>query len=384
MNNENIEKKHGKITCDMCGNPVSRNFLYRHFVEEHGMTKHDAMGHQMHLSSFFYMIPSSVLSDVFCLTNAEPKDILNTSCIRKFKSFYNNVVGIRPYRTTDTRNFVENVLPWKEQHPKLGNSKELCRLMFPNEPENEKKMYQKMLDANPYYKHDGRLSPFSKDFAGYRGMTDEEKEKAVLAATQFDRDDRCPNQIAYWTSRGFTEEEAKEKVHERQITFSLDTCIEKYGKAEGKRRWAERQKKWLDSYKKQNFSNVSQELFWPVYERIKDKVSGIYFATLDQDTGDRETGNANNEYRLTIGDKSIKPDFFVLSEKKIIEFDGDYWHSKKARGNQLRDAERDELIRSGGYEIHHVAEWYYKGDRDKTVGECVKFILGDRNGEENT
>lgn len=52
---------------------------------------------------------------------------------------------------------------------------------------------------------------------------------------------RC---IEYWTIRGFSEVEAKEKVSQEQVTFSLDKCIEKYGEPDGKQIWLNRQEKW--------------------------------------------------------------------------------------------------------------------------------------------
>jgi len=54
-------------------------------------------------------------------------------------------------------------------------------------------------------------------------------------------------QVEYWTKAGYTDEEAIELVRERQKTFSLDKCIEKYGEIEGLRRWEARQAKWLKS-----------------------------------------------------------------------------------------------------------------------------------------
>lgn len=53
-----------------------------------------------------------------------------------------------------------------------------------------------------------------------------------------------PLNIDYWIFRGFTEEESIEKISERQRTFSLKLCIEKYGEEQGEKVWKERQLKW--------------------------------------------------------------------------------------------------------------------------------------------
>lgn len=51
--------------------------------------------------------------------------------------------------------------------------------------------------------------------------------------------------LKYYTSRGYTLEEAKIALSERQSTFSLAKCIEKHGEVEGKKVWQARQDKWL-------------------------------------------------------------------------------------------------------------------------------------------
>jgi hypothetical protein len=52
---------------------------------------------------------------------------------------------------------------------------------------------------------------------------------------------RC---VEYWMTKGYSEEEAKDKVSFAQNTFSLDICVEKHGVIEGTRIWQERQDKW--------------------------------------------------------------------------------------------------------------------------------------------
>lgn len=84
------------------------------------------------------------------------------------------------------------------------------------------------------------ISPFSKSFKNYDGMTNEEKEQQIREYRQTDRDDRNTNQVKYWVNKGYSEDEAKQKVSERQRTFTLEKCIEKYGEEEGTRRYIDR------------------------------------------------------------------------------------------------------------------------------------------------
>lgn len=49
----------------------------------------------------------------------------------------------------------------------------------------------------------------------------------------------------YWMNIGFSEIEAIKKISERQITFSKEICIQKFGEEKGIEIFKERQKKWL-------------------------------------------------------------------------------------------------------------------------------------------
>ena len=53
-------------------------------------------------------------------------------------------------------------------------------------------------------------------------------------------------QIGYWLKKGYTEKESKERIKERQLTFTLEKCIQKYGEIDGLKIWTERQKNWSE------------------------------------------------------------------------------------------------------------------------------------------
>ena len=71
------------------------------------------------------------------------------------------------------------------------------------------------------------------------------KKKTLIPKEILDKTN--PKNVKYWTHRGFSEEEAKDKISKSQSTFSLEKCIQKYGKVEGKKRWDLRQEKWQKS-----------------------------------------------------------------------------------------------------------------------------------------
>lgn len=225
-------------------------------------------------------------------------------------------------------------------------------------------------DKNPAYQHGGKFSALSDKFI-YANTTN--KSAVVAKISKANKENgNTSSTLIYWTKQGYTEAEAKEKLSQRQTTFSLDICIQKYGKVEGTKKWNERQKKWLTNYKKTNFSKISQILFWEVFRRLKIK-GDIYFATLLN--GNEDKSGANNEYVLMMEPKSIKPDFYHEPSKSIIEFDGDYWHGEK-RGNQKRDADRDAILIAEGFRIFHVLERDYKADPEKIITQCVEFLNG--------
>lgn len=115
--------------------------------------------------------------------------------------------------------------------------------------------------------------------------------------------------------KGFTEEEAKQKVSERQATFTLEKCISKYGEEKGRKRWIERQNKWIKNYRKKSYSLISQELFWKLQEEMNFKPEEIKFATFSNGTK-TENINENNEERLFLDNRLVLPDFIYIPLKK--------------------------------------------------------------------
>jgi hypothetical protein len=100
-------------------------------------------------------------------------------------------------------------------------------------------------DKNPAYNHRGRLSPFSKNFIHYKELTKNELEQHLskmsekrVQSTRLGKG--FNNQLDFYLKQGYTEEESKELLKNRQATFSLKKCIEKYGEEKGRQKWEER------------------------------------------------------------------------------------------------------------------------------------------------
>lgn len=181
----------------------------------------------------------------------------------------------------------------------------------------------------------------------------------------------------YWIKKGHSEEEAIKIVSEKQSTFSLEKCVEKYGEIEGKKIWIDRQYRWNKSYKKTNFSKKSQKLFWEILEKTPDLIEkNPKFATfLD---GKKDESGLNHEETISTKNISIKPDFIIGN--KIIEFDGVYWHDFKRRNkpeNRKKEEIKDSELISNGYSIMRVSELDYDKDKEKVINECIKFLSDD-------
>lgn len=224
-------------------------------------------------------------------------------------------------------------------------------------------------DKNPGYQHGGKLSPFSENFVGGIDKISETKQKAKRNKHILNKD---TTKIEYWLDKTNGDiEKAKELLSKRQSTFSLEKCIDKYGEKMGKQIWLDRQERWHKNYKKSNFSKISQELFWGISDSLSS-LDGIYFAQLNGDKKLDDSG-INHELRLRL-DRVVLPDFIDVNSKKIIEFDGTYWHGIVGRGNKQRDNERDDMYKKYGYTVKRVSEQEFKVNKIGVIAECVTFL----------
>lgn len=105
-------------------------------------------------------------------------------------------------------------------------------------------------ENNPGYNHGGRLSPMSKNFVKYQDKDEKDVEGSILGicekSTKSRKDNASNNTtLDYYLAKGMTLEEAKNALSERQVTFSLDKCIERHGEEKGLEVWKRRQEKWM-------------------------------------------------------------------------------------------------------------------------------------------
>lgn len=249
---------------------------------------------------------------------------------------------------------------------------------------------------NPAKGHSGRYSPYSMNFIRYDGMSDEEKKRAIAEVRERkqksvrENPQNQPTRIEFYTSRGLSPDEARKALSERQRTFSLEKCIERYGDDEGMRVWKERQERWQETLNsksedekeeikkkklnglKASFSNPERDLFETLKNKFSDEVEAQY-----------KIYSTKHNYS-----------FDIRYKNKIIEFNGDYWHCnpKKYKSDDIvkfpygirkvkevwdEDAEKIRTAKENGFDVLVVWESDYEKDKEKEIVRCIKHLKDD-------
>lgn len=256
-------------------------------------------------------------------------------------------------------------------------------------------------ENNPGWQHGGTMSPFSKNYALYEGMTEEDKEAAIAEQIAKASETKLENNsyattLEYYTSRGYSLEEAEILRSERQTTFSLEICIEKYGEEAGRKRWEERQEKWLATLdalpeeEKKRIYDAKIQALSSTYSKISKEMFDLVVEAYDFDYLPWYGGS---EKVITTPDGTFMPDF--MHENKIIEFYGDFWHANprkygaedtlnfpgyggptihKASDIWEKDAVRINALKALGNEVLIIWERDYKNDPEGTIEKCLEFL----------
>jgi hypothetical protein len=226
-------------------------------------------------------------------------------------------------------------------------------------------------------------SPFSQDFVSYGNVKD--KKEAVSAFVKTALCNRLTQtQLEYWVRECGDEDLAKIMHAERQRTFTIEKCVQKYGEADGLRIWEERQTKWQKKIL-QNFINEgdgrSPQSQW-AKRIIKECCDSL---NIDMPKKEKYISSKNNEKRYAY-------DFSY--SKKIIEFNGDFWHAHPnifnaedvipvlnvtALEKWNYDKEKIKLAEFYGYEVLVVWESEYRKDPDTVVQKCIDFLNEQNN-----
>lgn len=238
-------------------------------------------------------------------------------------------------------------------------------------------------EKNPGYRHGGKFSPWSKKFFKKDHDVEASKRKAAENAYR-------PSVEYHMKKYGLGETEARIQVSERQRTFSLKKCVERYGEKEGRERWEARQEKWQDTLR-----SKSDEEIRDITRRkmTAGPVSGI--ETQFGEEMRRTCPDLETQFVLLCPRKRARVFDFRLGNR-LIEFHGDFWHARPTRfkkdeptqwnkklGRKLtaeevweKDREKEALAISQGFEILVVWEGDYRKEPTRVVRESVAFLTG--------
>jgi len=223
-----------------------------------------------------------------------------------------------------------------------------------------------------------RISPFSKSFKKYDNLSNEEKRASIKALLKTDDSTRMTTSIEYWLKKGYTEEEAKEKLSERQRTFTLEKCIKKYGEEKGLEIWKDRQFRWkkslVNSFEKDGDNRTPISKFEKDCKELICRELNIEIPIKQKYISDKL--NNHYSYDLTVN-------------HKIIEFNGDYWHMnssiyKDTDYNKTRkmyaseiwkyDSNKIKCANSYGYEVLTIWESDYRKNKNEVIQKCINFL----------
>ena len=186
----------------------------------------------------------------------------------------------------------------------------------------------------------------------------------------------------HWIKLGYSEEESKQIIKNYQRTFSREICITKYGKEKGLEIFRKRQEKWqLTLHKNRKmrcgYSQISQDLFNELYKYTTNEV---YYASL------------NREYTI-YNDKNKHAyafDFTDLTNRKIIEFQGDIYHGnpnlfnendRPSPWNNLtakemweRDEYKKQIAITNDFDVMQIWEYDFRNKKEEVIKNCLSFL----------
>jgi len=304
------------------------------------------------------------------------KKYLNTPEVRK-KSFASNSIEFQ---------MKVNGLSLEDANNKMNDSNAQMAI-------GVKETFAKNVKEDPDYLK--AMSRYCKEFWIKKGHSEEESIKLAWNEGEYNRNKfkekletegsewfkkRNSCCIEYWLEKGYSKKEAAIRLKNRQVTFSKEICIEKYGEENGLERWNNRQDIWKakvfnkDTYIGRGTSIVSDKFFKILESKLYDSY---------------EILSGKDEKFIRHKNGAFKYDFTLKNAKKIIEFNGDYWHCnpfkyekdyyhsvKKMTALEIwkYDDNKIKLAEQYGYKIITIWERDYYNNPEEEINRCLKFI----------
>ena len=281
---------------------------------------------------------------------------------------------------------------------------------------------------NKNINYKSKLSPFKEDYWIKKGITDKNEIKFKINSQR-------KLNIEYWLNKGFNENESKMKVSEyqkennnkrtakwlndknsvkykkqyntniefylnknytleesvnilkdRQSTFTLEKCIIKNGLEEGTKIFNNRQKNWVKKmFNETTCMSTGRSL-------ISDKFIEKLIISINNNSITENFSYGKNE-RFIYDNLEEKANRYDLCyNKKIIEFNGDFWHSnpkiydaedihkiKKIKCSDVwkKDLRKIESAKEHDYEILVIWESEFINNEIEIINKCKKFLINE-------
>jgi hypothetical protein len=192
---------------------------------------------------------------------------------------------------------------------------------------------------------------------------------------------RC---LEYYTTRGYSAEEAASMLSDSQKHFSKDVCIQKYGQVEGLAIWKNRQDKWQTTLNSKSDEEKSR------INRLKLS-KGITVSSAEKIIlAEIKKVIPSAEHQFTLINSNKKQYVYdIFANKKIIEYNGDFWHCNPIKYSadyinprtKLKAVDKWEVdhvklqyAKDQGYEVLVVWENDFKKNKEEVIKQCIQFL----------
>lgn len=220
--------------------------------------------------------------------------------------------------------------------------------------ESQAKATQSRYDENGVF-----LSTRNVEFYMKKGFTEEESKEIIKQSVEKSEKTKIKNgtngfknrlnttQLQYWLNKGLSLEDAKAALKDRQATFTLEKCIQRYGEMCGREVYEERQRKWVD--KVYNSLTDEEKIEFNARKFPEDRQHGLIryssssmtaftsIISLCNDYG-IECLYGKTEYRIKLKPNSLNRNIFfydlTIPKLKIVcEFQGHLFHAHPTRSS---------------------------------------------------
>ena len=268
------------------------------------------------------------------------------------------------------------------------------------------------------------ISPFTEEYWINNGLTDKieirfrinsqrklnieywinkgfTKDESILKVSDFQKENNIKNiekwknkkhtyeykkqkntNVEYYLNKGYSILDSKELLIERQKTFTLEKCIIKYGLEQGTEIYNKRQKDWIKKMFNENTcmatgrSLICDKFIEKLINSINNIITNSFLYGINEKFIYDKLEKKANRYDLCY-------------DKKIIEFNGDFWHSnpkifeaneihkvKKIKCSEIwsKDKRKIDSAKEHGYDILVIWESEYINNEEEIIKKCKEFL----------